>query len=271
MSRCFRRGILGAAGMIAGTTAADAQTYPANPSSSSEHFVATASDSYAIDEADAEVVEFPRDTTEAPRITSAPYEAPRETRREISQTAADPYADERAIEEHAAEERRFAQAPPQAAPQCTDYQETVVAHGQTQAAHGTACQQADGSWRIISAPPMDARGNSIESADRPRPTGRLVQNYCREYQQMIVANGRERVAYGEACLQPDGSWRVVTPPSIDGSATQTHVEYTPAPRHITSASMRAQEREVARNAGATYYTPRPRRSPLYNLFFGWLD
>lgn len=33
--------------------------------------------------------------------------------------------------------------------------------------------------------------------------------YCREYQTTVVVGGRERSAYGTACLQPDGSWAIV--------------------------------------------------------------
>lgn len=33
--------------------------------------------------------------------------------------------------------------------------------------------------------------------------------YCREYQQVVVIDGREQRAYGTACRQPDGSWRIV--------------------------------------------------------------
>ena len=33
--------------------------------------------------------------------------------------------------------------------------------------------------------------------------------YCREYQQTVIIGGREQVAYGTACRQPDGSWRIV--------------------------------------------------------------
>ena len=34
-------------------------------------------------------------------------------------------------------------------------------------------------------------------------------NYCRDFNQKIVIDGVERNAYGKACLQPDGSWRIV--------------------------------------------------------------
>ena len=34
-------------------------------------------------------------------------------------------------------------------------------------------------------------------------------DYCREYQQSITIDGRTERAYGTACRQPDGSWRIV--------------------------------------------------------------
>mgnify|MGYP001175074940 CR=1 FL=1 len=33
-------------------------------------------------------------------------------------------------------------------------------------------------------------------------------DYCREYQQTVYVGGRSQEAYGTACRQPDGSWRV---------------------------------------------------------------
>lgn len=33
--------------------------------------------------------------------------------------------------------------------------------------------------------------------------------YCREYQQTVTINGRSEQAYGRACRQPDGSWKIV--------------------------------------------------------------
>ncbi len=32
--------------------------------------------------------------------------------------------------------------------------------------------------------------------------------YCREYQQTVVVGGETQHAYGTACRQPDGSWRI---------------------------------------------------------------
>ncbi|UEM23882.1 hypothetical protein JL100_014420 [Skermanella mucosa] len=33
--------------------------------------------------------------------------------------------------------------------------------------------------------------------------------YCREFRQQIVVGGRVRSAFGQACQQPDGTWRIV--------------------------------------------------------------
>jgi surface antigen len=33
--------------------------------------------------------------------------------------------------------------------------------------------------------------------------------YCREYQQTVTIDGQTERAYGTACRQPDGSWRIV--------------------------------------------------------------
>jgi surface antigen len=36
-----------------------------------------------------------------------------------------------------------------------------------------------------------------------------VGEYCREFQQTITIDGQTERAYGTACRQPDGSWRIV--------------------------------------------------------------
>lgn len=33
--------------------------------------------------------------------------------------------------------------------------------------------------------------------------------YCREYLQTVVIDGRQQQAYGTACRQPDGSWQII--------------------------------------------------------------
>lgn len=34
--------------------------------------------------------------------------------------------------------------------------------------------------------------------------------YCREYQQTVTVGGKTEEAFGTACRQPDGSWRIVS-------------------------------------------------------------
>ena len=34
--------------------------------------------------------------------------------------------------------------------------------------------------------------------------------YCREYQQTVVIDGKSQSAYGTSCRQPDGSWKIVS-------------------------------------------------------------
>lgn len=33
--------------------------------------------------------------------------------------------------------------------------------------------------------------------------------YCREYQREVIVGGRRQQSYGQACRQPDGSWRII--------------------------------------------------------------
>ena len=33
--------------------------------------------------------------------------------------------------------------------------------------------------------------------------------YCREYQQTVTVGGQQQQAYGTACRQPDGSWKMI--------------------------------------------------------------
>jgi surface antigen len=40
-------------------------------------------------------------------------------------------------------------------------------------------------------------------------TNTQTNEYCREFQQTVTIGGRQEQAYGVACQQPDGSWRIV--------------------------------------------------------------
>jgi len=39
--------------------------------------------------------------------------------------------------------------------------------------------------------------------------GSNTGNYCREFQQTVTIGGQSEQAYGRACQQPDGSWKIV--------------------------------------------------------------
>ena len=44
----------------------------------------------------------------------------------------------------------------------------------------------------------------------PRKTYRTAEGrQCREYQQTVIIGGQQEEAYGTACRQPDGSWKIV--------------------------------------------------------------
>lgn len=51
-------------------------------------------------------------------------------------------------------------------------------------------------------------GNSGSVTPQPAYTDTTGQ-YCREYQQTVTIAGKEETAYGTACRQPDGSWKIV--------------------------------------------------------------
>ena len=57
-------------------------------------------------------------------------------------------------------------------------------------------------WRD---PDLDQHGWYVPQRTWQAADGR----YCREYQQVVVIDGREQRAYGTACRQPDGSWQIL--------------------------------------------------------------
>ena len=61
-------------------------------------------------------------------------------------------------------------------------------------------------------------GNSVEwnnpdSGNRgsitPTKTFKESGQYCREYIQEVTIGGKKQKAYGKACRQPDGSWKII--------------------------------------------------------------
>ncbi len=49
--------------------------------------------------------------------------------------------------------------------------------------------------------------------------------YCREYQQTVVINGNEQQAYGHACRQVDGNWKITSTAPV--TKVQTVTRYVP--------------------------------------------
>ena len=51
-------------------------------------------------------------------------------------------------------------------------------------------------------------GNSGTYVPQPAQQNDAGQ-YCREYQQTVTVGGKTETAYGKACRQPDGDWKIV--------------------------------------------------------------
>lgn len=50
-------------------------------------------------------------------------------------------------------------------------------------------------------------GNSGTITPQPAYTNK-TDKYCREYQQTVTVGGKTETAYGTACRQPDGTWKI---------------------------------------------------------------
>ncbi len=63
----------------------------------------------------------------------------------------------------------------------------------------------DGFNRLRNDPESGNYGTVTPIRDGSTSSGQ----YCREYQQTVTVGGRTQQAYGTACRQPDGQWKVV--------------------------------------------------------------
>ncbi len=72
----------------------------------------------------------------------------------------------------------------------------------TQSSLETAPSGTTTAWRNPDS------GNSGTITPQPAYESSSGQ-YCREYQQTIVVGGQTENAYGTACRQPDGTWKIV--------------------------------------------------------------
>jgi surface antigen len=64
--------------------------------------------------------------------------------------------------------------------------------------------QTPGASGTVTAPPPPPPG-----APTVAPAGSTGRTECREFQQTITINGKTEKAYGTACRQADGTWRIV--------------------------------------------------------------
>jgi len=72
-----------------------------------------------------------------------------------------------------------------------------------------AAQQAFESNQAGQASVWNNPDSGNSGSVTPTRTYQLANGqYCREYQQTIVIGGEKNQAYGTACRQPDGSWKI---------------------------------------------------------------
>jgi len=78
--------------------------------------------------------------------------------------------------------------------------------------------------------------------------------YCREFTQTVTVGGRLQSGYGTACMQPDGSWQIVS----QGNLPQVPSHYR-APEPVQYVIIRQQR--VLVSQPVVYYNQRYYRSP----------
>jgi surface antigen len=83
-----------------------------------------------------------------------------------------------------------------------DKADKAAMRNSTQRALETAPSGQQVAWRNPDS------GNSGTIVPQPAIQDNAGQ-YCREYQQTITVDGKSEQAFGKACRQPDGSWKIV--------------------------------------------------------------
>jgi len=63
---------------------------------------------------------------------------------------------------------------------------------------------------IAPPPPVVVEPAPAVVAPPPIQTAAAPAPYCREYQTVTVVDGKPVPSYGQACRQPDGSWKIVS-------------------------------------------------------------
>lgn len=85
--------------------------------------------------------------------------------------------------------------------QSLDKADAMYANRAGQTAFETAPSGTPTAWRN---PDSGNSGTIIPKPAYQAPSG----EYCREFNQTVTVGGRAQEAYGTACRQPDGSWRI---------------------------------------------------------------
>jgi surface antigen len=83
-----------------------------------------------------------------------------------------------------------------------DQRDKQMAYKAQQSALETTRTNETGSWRN---PDTGHYGSYTPVKTYESTSGQ----YCREYQEKVVIDGKTSSAYGTACRQPDGSWKIV--------------------------------------------------------------
>ncbi len=108
------------------------------------------------------------------------------------------------------------------------------------------------------APPAQAAAAPQEQAAQAGPT-------CREFKETITLNGAPQEAWGTTCLQPDGTWKVMASPQLDGapSTTATAAAATTAPPPAPPPQQQQQQAVAVPSYPAYSYYSYPYPYPYY--------
>jgi hypothetical protein len=79
----------------------------------------------------------------------------------------------------------------------------------------------------IAAPPPAPPPPVAVAAPPPTDTAAAEPQHCREFQQTVMVGGQPQAGYGTTCLQPDGSWQIVSQPTAS---------HAPAPAPAVAAA-----------------------------------
>ncbi len=122
-------------------------------------------------------------------------------------------------------------------PNCRQFAAPVTAGGTAEQASGRACQQPDGSWRVVQdTPGLPAQEYVVPRPDQanPQPPRQQIadalptadQPACSRYTVPIIVGGQQQQAAVEACPQPDGGWRITQ--NTPGLPPQVYIVPPPA-------------------------------------------